>query len=54
MPFHRLVWHTKTAEHIGIEVVLAGQQLMHILQEHSAFGALNNAVVISAGYRHDF
>ena len=53
-PFHRFVWHAKAAKHIGIKIVFAGQQLVHILQEHAAFGTLNYAVVISARNRHDF
>ncbi|CAB4655711.1 unannotated protein [freshwater metagenome] len=32
-----------------IKVVLANQQFMHVLEEHAALGALNDAVVVCAG-----
>ena len=56
MPLHCFVWNTKTLKQVVIEVVLTDKQFVHILQEHAAFGTLNNAVVIRAGdgdhFRH--
>ena len=49
MPLHCFVWNTKAAEYIVIKVVLTKKQFVHVLQEHAAFGTLNNAVVVCAG-----
>ena len=49
MPLHCFVRNTKTLEEVVIKVVLTNEQFVHILQEHAAFGTLNNAVVIRAG-----
>ena len=49
MPLHCFVRNTKTLEEVVIKVVLTNEQFVHILQEHAAFGTLNNAVVVCAG-----
>ena len=49
MPLHRFVRNAQAAEHVVIKVVLANQQFVHVLEEHAALGALNDAVVVCAG-----
>ena len=49
MPLHSFIRNAQAAEHVVIKVVLANQQFVHILEEHAALGALNDAVVVGAG-----
>ena len=52
-PLHCFVRHAEIAEHALVEAVLAHQQFVHPLEEHAAFGALNDAVVVGARDGHD-
>ena len=52
-PLHRLVRHTDGREHLVIEAVLPDQRLVHALQEQTALGALDDAVVVRARDRDD-
>ena len=47
-PLHRLVRHADGREHVVVEAVLPDQQLVHALQEQTALGTLDDAVVIGA------
>ena len=45
-PLHRFVRDTEAAEHRLVEAVLTQQQFVHPLQEQTALGTLNDAVVV--------
>ena len=51
-PAHRLVWHADAAEHLLVEIMLADQEFIHILEEKATLGTLDDAVVIGARHRH--
>ena len=53
-PLHCFVRHIKTLEDTFIEAVLAQQQFMNALQEHSALGTLNDAMVVCTRNSDDF
>ena len=52
-PLLGLVRHAKACENLVIETVLTNQQFVHALQEHAAFGTLDDAVVVSARDGYD-
>ena len=52
-PLDGLVGHPDRAEDLLVEVVLAHQQLVDPLQEEPRLGALDDAVVVGRGDRHD-
>ena len=53
LPAHRLVRHLQVGEDLLVEAVLALEQRLHLGQKHAGFRALDDAVVVGAGDRHD-
>ena len=45
-PLHCFIRNFKALENAFVEAVLTQQQFMNALQEHAAFGTLNDAVVV--------
>ena len=54
MPRNRLIRNTKAAEHIGIKIVFAYQQLMYVFKEHATLSTLNDAMVVRARNSDNF
>ena len=48
-PPDRLVGHAQRPEDVLVEVVLAEQQVVHLLEEQAGLGALDDAVVVGGG-----
>ena len=53
-PLHCLIRNAEAAEHVVVETVFTEKHLVYALQEQTAFGALNNAVIVRAGNGDNF
>jgi hypothetical protein len=53
LPAHRLVRHLEMRENFLVEILRAVEQLLHLAEKHARFRALDDAMVVGAGDRHD-
>ena len=53
-PLHRRIGNVQRVENLLVEVFFAIEQRLQCAEEHAGFRALNDAVIVGAGHRHDF